>query len=84
MGFCGVKKQEIAAITGCTILTSYLALFIGFYFSTYKKASPKRALRRASTTEVPTASQTTEIATDALRSAKDNILESVKEEAGGM
>lgn len=76
-----MKKQEVAAWTGCLILTSYLALFIGFYFSTYKKASPKKALRRASKTEVPTVSETANMATDALAAAKNNTVGPVKEEA---
>lgn len=40
-GTCGDPKQELAAFTGCAILTSYLVLFILFYLSTYK-VSPHR------------------------------------------
>lgn len=38
-GTCGDPKQELAAFTGCAILTSYLVLFILFYLSTYKVRS---------------------------------------------
>lgn len=39
MGNCA--GSEDAAIFGCVLLTSYLGLFINFYFSTYKKPAPK-------------------------------------------
>jgi fatty acid elongase 3 len=39
--------EEFAAFSGCAILSSYLFLFISFYFSTYK--SGKRATNKAVT-----------------------------------
>lgn len=38
--------EEFAAFAGCGILSSYLVLFISFYFSTYKRAG-KRAAKKA-------------------------------------
>lgn len=38
--------EEFAAFAGCGILSSYLVLFISFYFATYKK-SGKRAARKS-------------------------------------
>jgi len=61
--------EEWAALSGVAILTSYLVLFIMFYFSTYKK-SAKKAIRRASRAVVPTFPETTEKAADALKSVK--------------
>lgn len=80
-GFCGVKKQEIAAITGCTILSSYLGLFLAFYSSTYGKSMPRKALQRASRAQVLSASETTEIASGVLRSATNTLVDSVKDES---
>ena len=61
---------------GCVILSSYLVLFVLFYFATYEKSSPKssakKPLRRASKTEVPTieeAGMTGPQIIDAVRSA---------------
>ncbi|OJD29389.1 fatty acid elongase [Diplodia corticola] len=41
---------EVAAVTGAAILTSYLFLFVAFYFATYKKKAPaaKSAAQKAS------------------------------------
>lgn len=44
MGSCA--GEEYAAISGCSILTSYLFLFIGFYIRVYSKASSKKAAAR--------------------------------------
>ncbi|KAK5211220.1 Fatty acyl-CoA elongase/Polyunsaturated fatty acid specific elongation enzyme [Exophiala xenobiotica] len=79
-GTCGDRRQEVAAVTGCAILSSYLVLFVLFYFSTYKKPSTKRALKKAQKTEVPTIAETTEMATDVLKSATTAIVESVNED----
>jgi hypothetical protein len=43
--------EEFAAISGCVILSSYLVLFIGFYFATYKKPSQKGRKRRDTATK---------------------------------
>ncbi|KAL2416251.1 Elongation of fatty acids protein 2 [Exophiala dermatitidis] len=80
-GTCGDTRQELAAFTGCVILSSYLVLFVMFYLSTYKKPQPtKKALKRTAQTEVPTISETTEMATDALKSATNVIVECMGEE----
>ena len=39
MGNC--HGSEDAALFGCALLTSYLGLFINFYFQTYKKPAGK-------------------------------------------
>ena len=85
MGTC--KGEEYAAFTGCATLSSYLILFISFYAATYKKASKrqKRSLSNAATniprqaaidlknTPMPTASETTEVASGALHKAEDLV-----------
>jgi len=55
-------------------------LFVLFYFSTYKKPSTKRALKKAQKTEVPSIAETTEMATDVLKSATTAIVETVNED----
>lgn len=40
--------EEFAAISGMCIITSYLFLFLGFYFATYKKPVPKGRRRATS------------------------------------
>lgn len=80
MGSCGRPQAEVAAFAGCAILSSYLVLFIMFYLSTYKKPSAKKALRRASKVEIPTIEETTEKASDALRSAGEVIVEKLQDE----
>lgn len=35
--------DEGSAVFGCALLTSYLGLFINFYFQTYKKPVPTKA-----------------------------------------
>ena len=44
MGSCA--GEEFAAISGCVILSSYLVLFILFYFATYKKTGQTGRPRR--------------------------------------
>ncbi|KIV86164.1 hypothetical protein PV11_01794 [Exophiala sideris] len=78
-GTCGDKRQEVAAFTGCVILSSYLVLFIMFYFSTYKKPSTKKALKKAQKTEVPTISETADMATDVVKSATATIVDTVND-----
>jgi fatty acid elongase 3 len=49
--------EEFAAFAGMGILSSYLVLFISFYFATYKKdgkaPSGRKSLRRMSQAPVP-------------------------------
>jgi hypothetical protein len=44
--------EEFAAIFGCSLLSSYLFLFIGFYAATYQKKGRVRANRALSTGEI--------------------------------
>jgi fatty acid elongase 3 len=46
MGECA--GEEFAAISGICIITSYLFLFLAFYFATYKKPVPKGRRRATS------------------------------------
>ncbi len=58
MGHCG--GEEFATIAGICIISSYLLLFISFYFATYKKPVPsgrgraKSALLEMKDERVPT------------------------------
>lgn len=48
--------EEFAAFSGMAILSSYLVLFISFYFATYKKAgksATRKSLRRMSQAPLP-------------------------------
>lgn len=67
-------------MTGCAIISSYLVLFIMFYFSTYKKPSTKKALKKAAKTEVPSVAETTELAADVLKSATAAVVENASSE----
>ena len=71
-----------AAVAGCVILSSYLVLFIGFYFSTYKKSdrTAKKAVRRAEKTEIPTVPETTEKATEVFLTVKDVVFDAINDE----
>lgn len=55
MGKCA--GEEFAAFSGIAILSSYLFLFISFYFATYKKdgkrPSGRKSLRRMSQAPLP-------------------------------
>ena len=44
--------EEFAAIFGCSLLTSYLFLFIGFYAATYQRKGRVRANRALSSGEI--------------------------------
>ncbi|KIX09013.1 uncharacterized protein Z518_00091 [Rhinocladiella mackenziei CBS 650.93] len=78
-GACGDPRQEVAAATGCAILSSYLVLFVMFYLSTYKKPS-KKTLQKTARTEVPTIPETTELASEVLKSATTAIVVTMNEE----
>ena len=83
VGKCG--GEEFAAFTGCATLSSYLVLFISFYAATYKKASkkekrstramstsiPNKAVRGLETKQIPTMSETSETAVEALHAAEE-------------
>ena len=82
VGTC--KGEELAAITGCATLSSYLVLFIFFYAATYKKASknnkrstfamttkmPSEAVHELERKKMPTMMETTETAVDTLHCAE--------------
>ena len=77
VGRCGEPTAEVAAATGCGIITSYLFLFVMFYLSTYKKPSIKKAVRRASQGDVPSIKETGEFTADLIRNTKDTIADSL-------
>jgi len=57
MGRCA--GEEFAAFAGCGILSSYLVLFISFYFTTYRKGG-KRAAKKAVTSDMAVGSKFTQ------------------------
>ncbi|MCJ1233114.1 hypothetical protein MMC14_001069 [Varicellaria rhodocarpa] len=73
--------EEAAAISGCVILSSYLVLFILFYFATYKrtgkplqKLSTKRVAVDMKNTELPMVSETSEKAIEVLKAANHSLV----------
>jgi fatty acid elongase 3 len=82
MGKCG--GEEYAAVTGCVILSSYLLLFISFYFATYKKAgktatvAAKSAVVQMETKRVPDLSETSDMASEAAHGAMEAMNETLK------
>ena len=73
--------EEAAAISGCVILSSYLVLFISFYFATYKrtgkplqKISTKRVAVDMKNTELPMVSETSEKAIEVLKAANHSLV----------
>jgi fatty acid elongase 2/fatty acid elongase 3 len=53
--------EEFAAIAGCAILSSYLLLFISFYFATYKKTGAQGRKRRNTATKAVVTMARTEV-----------------------
>ena len=73
--------EEAAAISGCVILSSYLVLFILFYFATYKRTgkkmqdlSTKRVAVDMKNTEIPMVSETSEKAIEVLKAANHSLV----------
>lgn len=85
VGSCGDPKQELAAFSGCAIISSYLVLFIIFYLSTYKKSAKtvnnlKQASKQVAKKEVPAMAESGEKATEALRTATNALVQTLTEE----
>ena len=76
--------EELAAFMGVAILSSYLVLFISFYFATYKTGktatrNAKQSMGKMNKTELPTASETSEKASEAFEIAKETVVSTVNE-----
>lgn len=76
--------EDLVAFLGCGILSSYLVLFISFYLATYQKGktaskNARKSMSKMSRTEVPTAAETSEKASEAFEAAKKTVVLTVNE-----
>lgn len=59
--------EEFAAIAGCGILSSYLVLFISFYFATYKRSGRSAAKRAVQNGDIAIDPKFTQDALDSIK-----------------